>query len=224
MGKDVSMGIWVRHAVIAIVLLLAWPIGATSASAQQRPGPAPVPMSPPPVQEPPSADISLLETGPADAAVTLVEFVDFASEPSSRLAFMLKALVDRYPTQVRVVFKNDPDPSHPETWLAHEAALAAAEQGKFWQMSDVMFSNQQRLQRDDLITMAAQIGLDKNRFQSFLDSGLLRSQIERDRQEADGLSKASAPLCLLNGKQLPWPMTFEALKAAVDKTLAAAQR
>jgi protein-disulfide isomerase len=160
------------------------------------------------------------ETGPADAPVTIVEFVDFASEPSARLAFMLKALADTYPTEVRIVFKHDPSASHPEAILAHEAALAAAAQDKFWEMSDIVFSNQSRLQRADLVGMAMQLGLDRKRFETDLDSGLLQDPIDRDRQEAAGLHAKTAPVCVFNGKELAWPLTFDQLKALVDKSTA----
>jgi protein-disulfide isomerase len=163
------------------------------------------------------------EKGPADAAVTIVEFVDFTSESSARLAFMLKALTDLDGTAVRIIFKHDPATSHPRAMLAHEAALAAGAQGKFWEMADLMFSNQSRLQRADLLGMAVQLGLDRKRFETDLDGGLLRDAIERDREEATHLRAKSSPICVLNGQELVWPLTFEELKALVVKNTAAKQ-
>jgi protein-disulfide isomerase len=192
-----------RPFVIAIGFVLSSLIGHVAASGQE----------PRPTQ---SQD---LETGAATAAVTFVQFADFTSEPSSRLAFMLKALVDTYPKDVRVIFKNDPDMSRPDAVLAHEAALAAAAQGKFWEMSDLIFSNQNRRQREDLIGMASQLGLDRERFTLDLDSGGFRQAIESDRQEAITLKIAKAPACLFNGQPLAWPLTFSELKALVDKKI-----
>src|SRR5689334_8999314 len=72
------------------------------------------------------ADIAPPERGPADARVTIVEFVDLTSELGTRFAFMADAVARLYPHDVRVVFRHSPDPSNAGAVLAHEAALAAA--------------------------------------------------------------------------------------------------
>jgi protein-disulfide isomerase len=193
-------------------------------SARPEPPPGSMKMPADPSQASAGTDGQALETGAATAAATIVQFADFTSEPSSRLAFMLKALVDLYPKDVRVIFKNDPDMSRPDAVLAHEAALAAAAQGKFWEMSDIIFSNQHKQQREDLIGMASQLGLDLKRFKADLDGGGFLQAIESDRQEAMTLKIAKAPACLFDGQALAWPLTFRELKTMVDKKIAATRQ
>src|SRR5262245_25299901 len=70
---------------------------------------------------------------------------------------------------VRVTFRHYPLIIHPRAPLAHQAALAAGEQGRFWEMHDLLFANQARVQRDDLVSYAKTLGLDVDRFTRDLD-------------------------------------------------------
>jgi len=115
--------------------------------------------------------------GPATAPISLVEFSDFECPFCAVTAPVVRQLLLAYPTQVRFAFKHYPLPMHKESPLAHEAALAAGDQGKFWAMHDLLFATQakwgvNRVQarssangaesepvpdlRDDLIAKAAQ--------------------------------------------------------------------
>jgi protein-disulfide isomerase len=78
--------------------------------------------------------------GPATAPVSLVEFSDFECPYCAMAAPVVKQLLAAYPAQVRFAFKHYPLPMHKESPLAHEAALAAGEQGKFWEMHDALFA------------------------------------------------------------------------------------
>ncbi|MGE5243773.1 MAG: DsbA family protein [Betaproteobacteria bacterium] len=167
-----------------------------------------------------TADPRTLERGPENARVTIVEFADFTSEASARLAFMLEALSARYPDDVRVVFRHNVDQSRPDAVLVHEAALAAAAQGRFWEMADLIFSNQNHLQRADLERMAGQLGLDAKRFDADLDSQPYDDVLLRDRQEAASAGVRDVPTCMLNGRRFDWPLTLEQLKKAVAGVLA----
>jgi protein-disulfide isomerase len=160
--------------------------------------------------------------GPSDARVTIVEFADFTSEASGRLTFMLEALSQLYPQDVRILFKHDPDPSRPDALQVHNAALAAQAQGRFWEMADVIFSNQEHLGRDDLIRMAAQLGLDPQRFAADLDARPYEAMITGDRQDAVSAGVHDGPGCVLNGVALAGPLTLQKLRAAIDKTLGTA--
>jgi len=94
-------------------------------------------------------------------------------------------VLSAYPTQVRFAVKNFPLPFHRESALAHEAALAAGDHGKFWEMHDLIFASQDKLSRDDLIAKATQLKLDVPRFIKDLDSHRFKSQVDADRQEGD---------------------------------------
>ena len=80
--------------------------------------------------------------GPATAPISLVEFSDFECPFCAVTAPVVRQLLLAYPTQVRFAFKHYPLPMHKESPLAHEAALAAGDQGKFWEMHDLLFATQ----------------------------------------------------------------------------------
>ena len=157
--------------------------------------------------------------GPADAPATILVYTDFASDDCARLQFMLKAVVDTYPQSVRVVIKQDPPSDDTLLWLAHEAVLAAGSQGKLWEMADLVFANQGRHARADLIAMAAQLQLDAKQFESDLDSGQFRTDIANDRAEAAKLKLGGAPAYFINGQRQSWPTTYSDLKSRVATVL-----
>ena len=131
-----------------------------------------------------------------------------------------KAIVDTYPTKVRVVFKSNPPATNLDALLAHEAALAAGAQGKFWDMEDLMFSNQNRLNRAELIGMARQLNLNVARFTQDLDSGRFLEQIYREREESIAAGAIKLHAFLLNGTHMKWPTTLPEVEDRVDKILA----
>jgi protein-disulfide isomerase len=102
--------------------------------------------------------------GKADAPVTVVEFSDFQCPYCGRLQPDLKALLQKYPDKVKLVFKHFPLDFHPNARPAAIASLAAQEQGKFWQLHDVMFGSQPALDASKVEEYAKQAGLDVARF------------------------------------------------------------
>jgi protein-disulfide isomerase len=208
-----SMTLWLARAAACLAVCTAFDVSAGSLLGQ-----APA-LNTSGQQAPSAEEMQASQHGPADATVTIVEFADFTSDPSARLAFMLEAIAKIYPQDVRIVFKHNPDTTRVNALQAHDAALAAAAQGKFWEMSDVLFSNQARLQRDDLVRMAAQVGLDRERFASDLDGRRFADVIVRDRQEAASAGAVSGAACVLNGQRLAWPLTLQKLRDAVDAAI-----
>ena len=98
--------------------------------------------------------------GPATAKVTLVEFSDFQCPFCSRAVPTLQRIAADYPTEVRILFRHNPLSFHTNAALAAEAAVAAEAQGKFWEMHDKLFANQQALDRPSLDRYAQELGLD----------------------------------------------------------------
>jgi hypothetical protein len=89
--------------------------------------------------------------------------------------------------------------SNPNALLAHEAALAAGAQGKFWEMHDTLFENQTKLTRADLLGYAKSLGLDLVAFERALDNHAYRLIVERDLAEAAALSVTTTPTFFVNG-------------------------
>jgi protein-disulfide isomerase len=102
--------------------------------------------------------------GPANAKVNIVIFSDFQCPFCSRVVPTIQKIEKEYSNNVRLFFRHNPLPMHPDAPLAAEAAVAAEAQGKFWEMHDKLFANQQALKRPDLEKYAGEIGLDVGKF------------------------------------------------------------
>ncbi|MBI4511976.1 MAG: thioredoxin domain-containing protein [Deltaproteobacteria bacterium] len=158
--------------------------------------------------------------GPKKAAVTIVEFSDFQCPFCGRVAPTLRELRKKYPKDVRIVFKNLPLSMHPDAFLAAEAALAAGEQGKFWQMHDKLFENQARLGREDLEAYAKQLGLNMTKFKAALDDHKFKDKVDRDLAEATRLHVNGTPSFFINGRFLAGAMPLETFVARCEAALA----
>jgi len=160
--------------------------------------------------------------GPAGAAITVVEYGDFAC-PSCGAAFpVVKALLARFP-EVRLVFRANPR-SHlfPHALEAAEAAEAAGAQGKFWEMHDLLFQNQESLSPQTIRAHARALGLDMKRFESELQAEKYKAVVHE--QEISGWHShvLSTPTFFVNGVRLDdAPNT---LPAAVSQALRQVER
>jgi protein-disulfide isomerase len=163
--------------------------------------------------------LSATVRGPDDAPVTIVEFSDFQCPFCSRMVEQVDRLQREYPDKVRLVFKHNPLSIHADAPLAHEAALAAAAQGKFWPMHDLLFANQDHLGKDDLVRYATGLGLDVAAFSEALRSHAYRPIVERDLAEAAGFRVVATPTLYINGTRIVGARPYEELKRAVDVLL-----
>jgi protein-disulfide isomerase len=122
--------------------------------------------------------------GSEHARVTLVEYGDFEC-PSCKVAVTTpKLLLERFPNKIRFIFRHFPvQEAHPHAVLAAEASEAAAGQGKFWLMHDMLFQNQAHLKDKDLYRYAAELGLDMARYTSEMDDHIY---LQRVREHIEG--------------------------------------
>jgi protein-disulfide isomerase len=162
--------------------------------------------------------------GAPDALVTIIEFSDFQCPFCSRVEATVKQVTDTYGKDVRVVFKQNPLPFHQNAGPAAEAALAAGDQGKFWDMHGKLFTNQQALERDKLEGYAKDLGLNLAKFKASLDSNKHKAQIEAEQKVARDLGAAGTPSFFINGRSLRGAQPFEAFKAVIDEELAKAKK
>jgi protein-disulfide isomerase len=157
--------------------------------------------------------------GPASAKVTLVAFSDFQCPFCGRAVPTLKQVEDTYKGKIRVAFKQMPLPFHDHAHLAAEAALAANEQGKFWEMHDKLFANQQALTRPDLEKYAEDLGLNMPKFKAALDSGKFKDRVDREAKEGNAVGATGTPTFFINGHILVGAQPFDAFKSAIDAEL-----
>ncbi len=178
--------------------------------------------------EPVSANLVLDDSparGPADAPITLVEFSDFECPYCRQLFTTLKRIEETYGERLRMVYKQFPLVEiHPHSFKAAEASLCAKEQGRFWEMHDLMFTEQDQLTIEDLKEKAGRLGIDRLSFDNCLDSGRYAEQIRRDQREGAAYGVTGTPAIFLNGVQLPGgAIPYEALEGFIEDELAEAR-
>jgi protein-disulfide isomerase len=160
------------------------------------------------------------ERGPADAPVTIVEFSDFQCPFCGRLAPVLRTVLTKYPTQVRLVYRNLPLTTlHPNAEKAAEASLCAKDQGKFWEMHDLMFADQSGLTADGLKDKAKQLQLDTKSFDECLDSGKEHDAIMADVHAAEQLGIGGTPASFVNGRFINGVRSADDFAAVIDDEL-----
>jgi protein-disulfide isomerase len=154
------------------------------------------------------------------APVTIVLFSDFQCPYCSRVEPTLRKVLDTYGSKVKIAWKHQPLGFHQNALPAAEAAEAAREQGKFWEMHDALFQNQQALSPETYERLARQIGLNVGAFKSALASGRLRGRISEDQQLAGRVGANGTPTMFVNGEKVEGAVPFEQIKPAIDRALA----
>jgi thiol-disulfide isomerase/thioredoxin len=147
------------------------------------------------------------------APVTIVEFSDFQCPHCAAANPELHRIVKEHEGRVKLVFKHYPLPSHTRAEPAARAAEAAARQGKFWEMTDLLFTRQRALEDADLEKYAEQIGLDMARFRADLASEEVAAAVAADRAEGEAAKVEGTPTVYVNGRKLEEP--FKALPAYI---------
>jgi protein-disulfide isomerase len=159
--------------------------------------------------------------GPKDAPVTLVEFSDFQCPFCRAAAPTLKQVEEKFGDKVHVVYRQFPLNIHPFAQKAAEASLCANDQGKFWQIHDAMFEDQNKLTVSDLKQTARRLGMDGKKFDACLDSGRYVEQVQNDQKEGQRVGVNGTPAMFINGVVVEGgSVPFSVLEAAIQKELA----
>jgi Na+/H+ antiporter NhaA len=139
--------------------------------------------------------------GTADASVTIVEYGDFECPWTSMVGPTTDELLAEN-RDIRYVWRHLPlRDIHPHAQLAAEAAEAAAGQGAFWEMHELLLSNQDKLGTDHVLAYATQLGLDLDRFRTELDTHHYAGRVSRDISSADRSGVAGTPTFFINGQR-----------------------
>lgn len=158
--------------------------------------------------------------GPATAPVTIVEFSDFECPFCSRVNPTLAQVREKYGDKVRIAFRQYPLPMHPKAQKAAEASLCAHDQGKFWELHDAMFANQQELAVDQLKAKAAGLGANAEQFNQCLDSGKHAKQVADDMAAGSAAGVSGTPAFFVNGRFISGAVPFEQIAPIIDDELA----
>jgi len=138
--------------------------------------------------------------GSASAPVVIVEFSDFSCPFCHAAEATMKDLLAKYQGKVSLAYRDFPlRDIHPHAELAAEASRCASAQGHFWEYHDLLFANPQKQERDDLVAYAKTAGLDPTGFETCLDKGEFRAQIDQDIQEGSRVGVSGTPGFFING-------------------------
>jgi protein-disulfide isomerase len=108
---------------------------------------------------------------------------------------------------------------HSKAQAAHEAAEAANQQGKFWEMHDLIFENQREMSPENYLRYATELGLDVEKFKSDLTSKDVKTRIEDDLKMAVSLGVTGTPSFFINGRFLSGAQPFASFKTVIDSEL-----
>ncbi|MFF3455277.1 Na+/H+ antiporter NhaA [Streptomyces sp. NPDC002730] len=153
--------------------------------------------------------------GPRDAPVTVVEYGDFECPYCGKAEPVIRALLADF-GDVRYVWRHLPlTDVHPHAQLAAEASGAAAAQGAFWRMHDLLLKRQDALKASDLVGYAAQLGLDVQRFERDLRKRVGAARVAEDVESADHSGVSGTPTFFINGVRHHGAYDIDHLSAAV---------
>jgi protein-disulfide isomerase len=159
--------------------------------------------------------------GAPDAPVVLLEYGDYECPYCAAARPALEGLVADNPEALRLAYRHFPlTATHPHALTAAEAAEAAGAQGRFWEMHDLLYKNQRRLEYERLLEYAGRLDLDLARFTRELSGRAYLEEVRRDfrRGIRDGVN--GTPTILINGRRYDGPRDRASLLAAIYAQLA----
>ena len=163
--------------------------------------------------------------GPDDAPVTLVEYGDFECPYCGQAEQVIRELLSSMGTDVRYVWRHLPlNDVHPEAQLASEASEAAAAQGRFWEMYDLLLSHQDELSPRGLARFAEELGLDVDRFRDELRRRVYAPRVSEDVSSADESGVSGTPTFFINGRRHYGVYDIDTLTEAVRAAKARAHQ
>jgi protein-disulfide isomerase len=136
---------------------------------------------------------------------------------------VVKKIMDAYKGKVRLVIKNYPYRYRDYSRNAAEASLAAREQGKYWEMHDLLIKNSPKLDRASLIGYAKELGIDMKKFTESIDGQKFKMEIDADLKLATDMDLYNTPTFYINGRQVVGERSFEYLKKIIDEELKSAK-
>ncbi|MFN2148208.1 MAG: Na+/H+ antiporter NhaA [Anaerolineales bacterium] len=158
--------------------------------------------------------------GPADAPVVFLEYGDYECPHCLQAHGIVLELQERLGDRFSYVYRHFPiSASHVHAQNAAEAAEAAAVQGKFWEMHDKLFANQDALDDEALVRYAGEIGLDVERFQRELHEHAYADRVREDFQSGIRSGANGTPTFFVNGERYDGPWDVESLKEEIERPL-----
>jgi NhaA family Na+:H+ antiporter len=158
--------------------------------------------------------------GTLDAPVVFLEYGDYQCPHCLQAHSIVGELQERIGDRLSFVYRHFPiRTAHPQAQLAAEAAEAAGAQGKFWEMHDMLFENQNALDEGSLVNYAEQIGIDKEQFQLDLKSGKFKARVEENFKSGVRSGVNGTPTFYINGERYDGPWDIESLVEEIERPI-----
>lgn len=158
--------------------------------------------------------------GDADAPVTLVEFGDYQCPHCAASYPVLKEIEKLLDNRLFFVYRHFPLTNiHPMAFPAAIAAEAAANQGQFWAMHDLIFENQDVLMRNDVLIFARQLELNMSKFKMDLIDKSLSLKVESDFESGVRSGVNGTPSFFVNGRKYNGPSDLVSLLSAIQESM-----
>jgi len=139
--------------------------------------------------------------GPDNAKVTIVEFSDFQCPFCAAAATQARILLDKYPNDIKLVYKQFPLDNHSQAFLAAQSSVAAHAQGKFWEMHNKLYANYRTINAQNILVWAKEIGLDVKRFIAEVDAGKYKEAVENEVKQGEIAGVQGTPSFFFNGRR-----------------------
>lgn len=158
--------------------------------------------------------------GNPKAEVTLEEFGEYESEVCAKANEVVKELLEKYEGKIRFNFRHFPlTKIHQRSLKAGEAAVATAQEGKFWEMHNILFANRRNLGTTSLKLHSKEAGVKSKKFLDDLVNATYGWQVQGDLKEGINRGVKDVPAFFVNGNRIPGNPTFEELSKAIDTAL-----
>src|SRR5215467_9216271 len=163
--------------------------------------------------------------GDEDAPVTLMEFGEYEDEACAKANEVVKQLLEEFEGKIRFNFRHFPlTKVHQRSLKAGEAAVAAAQAGKFWEMHNVLFNNRRNLGTTSLKLHSREAGINNKKFLDDLVNATYGWQVQGDIREGKEKGVTSVPAFFINGLPFTGKPTYENLKKGIDSALRKSKR
>jgi protein-disulfide isomerase len=157
--------------------------------------------------------------GNATAKVTIIEFSDFQCPYCQRGASVIDQVMKAYPNDVKIAFKHYPLPFHDKAKPAAMASYAAQQQGKFWEMHDLLFKNQGELTEENFVKFATELKLNIDKFKVDMKSEEASKLVDADMELGSKNGVNGTPAFFINGVLLSGAQPLPAFKGVIDRFL-----
>jgi protein-disulfide isomerase len=157
--------------------------------------------------------------GDANAPITIIEYTDFECPYCARGAKTLDKLMKLFPDKIRIVFKNLPLKRHAQALPAAKAALAANNQGKFWEYHDLLFKNSANLNEEIIVQLAKDMHLDMTKFNADRQSEVIAQAVAKDMKDAKKLNFTGTPAFIANGVVIRGAKPVDYFAEIIDRLL-----